>query len=168
MTKLIILRGYPGSGKTTLGKALESAGAGKLVDHNQILGDIAKITGNDDGIYEEIHALEQAVAKKIMTDGQTVIVARGFSSVDSIQPYIKIAEELHMPYSIFRLDVPTEILKQRVSSPERQNGWNPTTTPEALEVWAAGHPMKSIDGEIILDSTKPIDALVKEVNSHNE
>ena len=54
MVKLIILRGYPGSGKKTIGKALEAEGLGKFVDHNAILTFIANIVGDDEGIYDDI------------------------------------------------------------------------------------------------------------------
>lgn len=165
MKRLVILRGYPGSGKTTLGRALAQTGEMRFIDHNQILDFITTITGNDDGIYDDIHNLEQAMAKKFLNEGQSVAIARGFGSHKSINPYDQIAKELHVPYTIFRLDVSLDILKQRVLSPERQEGWNPTTTPEALEAWVAEHPMEDINGEIILDGTKPIDILAEEINS---
>lgn len=82
--KLIILRGYPGSGKTTVGKLLEKKNQGVLVDHNAILTFLANIVGDDEGIYEDIHILEKAMARKLLKDKKNVIVARGFSSSDSV------------------------------------------------------------------------------------
>ena len=51
INKLIILRGYPGSGKTTVGKRLEKQGLGIFIDHNAILTFVASIAGNDTWIY---------------------------------------------------------------------------------------------------------------------
>jgi predicted kinase len=165
MKRLIILRGYPGSGKTTLGQELAKSGELRFIDHNQILNAITEITGNDDGIYDAIHHLEQAIAKKFLDEGQSVVIARGFSLFKSVDPYIQIAKKFHVPDTIFRLDVPLAVLEGRVSSPERQDGWNPTTTPETLSRWMTDHPMEPIDGEIVLDGTKSVDILAEEINS---
>lgn len=67
MNQLILLRGYPGSGKTTIGKLLEKRGVGKFIDHNAILTFISTISGDDDGIYDDIANLEQAIARKLLT-----------------------------------------------------------------------------------------------------
>ena len=163
--KLIILRGYPGSGKTTLGKALEANGEVRFVDHNSILNLITEITGNDDGIYDEIHKLEQAITKKLLGENKSVIIARGFGESNSIEPYIDIAKELGIPYTVFRIEVPVETLKERVISSERKEGSNLTTTPEALVSWVEKHPMEPIDGEVVLDGTKSIDELVEEIKN---
>jgi broad-specificity NMP kinase len=73
MNQLIILRGYPGSGKTTVAKLLEREGCGVFIDHNAILTFIAGFTGNDEGIYHEIHALELAMTSKLLRDGKSAI-----------------------------------------------------------------------------------------------
>ena len=63
MQRLTIIRGYPGSGKTTIGKRLEDQKLGIFIDHNRILTFIAQFTTNDDGLYDEISQLELAMTK---------------------------------------------------------------------------------------------------------
>jgi len=126
MTKLIILRGYPGSGKTTIGKHLQAEGIGKFIDHNAILTFIAGIAGDDEGIYDEIAQLELAMCKKLLVDDSDVIVARGFSGLSSIQAYEAVASELGVTIKILRLNVDRNELIRRVQSPERKLDFNPT------------------------------------------
>lgn len=92
MKELIILRGYPGSGKATIGKILQTDGLGTFIDHNAILTFIANIVGDDNGIYDDIHKLEIALTNKLLEDGTSVIVARGFCSIASMRPYFETAK----------------------------------------------------------------------------
>lgn len=156
MNKLIILRGYPGAGKTTIGKALASNSVGIFVDHNAILTFIANITGDDEGIYEDIANLELAIARKLLQEEKTVIVARGFSKESSITPYINLAKSLNISIYIIRLEVNERLLAERVQSVERNNDFNPTTTPEALQSWVDENPIEDIINELRVDNSKPV------------
>lgn len=160
MTKLIILRGYPGSGKTTIGKRLESEGLGKFIDHNAILTFIAGITGDDEGIYDEISQLELAMCKKLLAEGSNVIAARGFSSLSSMQPYGAIASELGVEIQILRLNVDNDELLRRVQSPERRLDFNPTVDEAHALNWMNDNPIQDHPYEILIDNSAPIDEVV--------
>ncbi len=168
MQKLIILRGYPASGKSTIGEALESAGIGVFVDHNRILSFIAGMTGDDEGIYDDIHQLELAMTRKLLVDGKSAIVARGFTKADSVEPYRTLAVNKGVPFNIFRLDGSVELLEKRVVAPERKHGFNPSTNIEALRIWIEENPMDSIDNEIVLDVSQPVDSLTRIIRKNLE
>lgn len=164
--KMIIIRGYPGSGKTTTGRYLERRGLGTFIDHNAILNYLAgMVGGNDDGIYDEIHSLEKAMAHKLINDGKNAIVARGFGSLDSIAPYLQVADKAGVEAYIFRLDVSESNLKQRVTSEERQGDLNTTLDAAALLRWMASHPMQPIDGERIIDANQPIESVLEQIKT---
>jgi shikimate kinase len=165
MTKLIILRGYPGSGKTTIGKQLQASKLGEFIDHNAILTFLADIVGNDDGIYDEIAQLELAMCKKLLTEGKSVIVARGFSSLSSIEAYTRVARELHINTIILRLEVGESELFRRVQSPERQLGFNPTIDTSHALSWMANNPLESHPDEIVIDNEKPIYEVVQNITA---
>ena len=165
MNNLIILRGYPGSGKTTIGKALSDDGAGIFVDHNAILTFIAQLTEDDDGIYDDIADLELAITRKLLTDGKSVIVARGFSKLASIEPYENLADSLGAKCSIIRLDVDETILVSRVQSPERLSDFNPTTNPEALKLWIKDNPLEDTKNEFIVSNSKAVVAVVDTIKN---
>ena len=161
--KLILLRGYPGSGKTTIGKELESHGVGKFIDHNSILTFVAGIAGNDDGIYDEIANLELAISKKLLSEGESVIVARGFSKLAQIAVYEAAAESLDIKSLVVRLEVSREELLQRVQSPERQLDFNPTTNEEAANDWMNQNPIEDHPDEIVIDNNQPFKESVAEI-----
>lgn len=163
--KLIILRGYPGSGKTALGKLLSEKRAGKLIDHNSILTFLAEIVGGDDGIYDEIHILEKSMAKKLLRESKDAIVARGFSSQDSIKPYLDIATEVGAEVLIFKLIVTESNLKIWVSAEARKKDFNPTVNEDALLSWIRDNPLEDIAGEYKIDADKPIEKVTSEILS---
>lgn len=163
MKKLIILRGYPGSGKTTVGKALEKAGSGIFIDHNQILTFIVQFTENDDGIYEEISQLEQAMTRKVLDDKKSVIVARGFSSSASIQKYIDVTKEQGATPYVIRLEVSMDNLIQRVQSPERKQDFNPTTNEEVLKNWINDNPFEDYPEELVVDANLDVETVVSRI-----
>lgn len=165
MTQLIILRGYPGSGKTTIGKQLQSIGVGEFIDHNAILTFIAGIAGDDKGIYDEIAQLELAICKKLLKQGRAVIVARGFSSLSSLRAYVDIADDLGAKTKIIRLEVGEQELINRVQSPERQLDFNPTIDESHVLEWIANNPIESHPSEVIVDNEQPLDVVMDNLKS---
>jgi len=161
MTLLAIIRGYPGSGKATLGKAIQEAGCGKFTDHNQVLTFITSIAGDNDGTYEDIAMLEQAIARKLLQQGQDVTVARGFSSANSVNQYAELAKSCGANFVIVRLDAPIETLAQRVQSAERHNDFNPTITPDDFYSWVTQNPIEPIPDEKIIDASMPINGCTR-------
>lgn len=152
MTKLIIIRGYPGSGKTTLGKILQGNGYGVFIDHNKILTFVASIVGDDEEIYGDIANLEKAMVRKLLRLGKNVIVARGFSSKDSVKEYQRIAQKISAIPVILRLEVNEQILSERVQSPERRKDFNPTTNSSALNAWIKSNPIEDIATEHLVEA----------------
>ena len=165
MTQLIILRGYPGSGKTTVGKLLADDNIGSFIDHNAILTFLAGITGDDEGIYDEIATLELAMCQKLLAEGQDVIVARGFSSLASLKSYEDMAHTLNVPTRILRLEVSETELMTRVQSPERQLDFNPTTDETDATNWMADHPIESHPQEITIDNEQPIHDVIRHIKT---
>ena len=160
MTKLIILRGYPGSGKTTIGRRLAEKAAGKFIDHNSILTFIADIAGNDEGIYKDIANLELAIARKLLKERTSVIVARGFSNLESIRAYEDVAIECGAEPIIIRLEVDRATLSKRVGNSERLNDFNPTVTDRALGEWIDSNPIINHPSEKIVDNTQSLETVI--------
>jgi predicted kinase len=165
MANLIIIRGYPGSGKTTIGKLIQKKGIGIFIDHNAILTFIAGIVGNDDGIYDDIHKLELIMTSKLLKEGESVIVARGFSGSNSIDSYLKLADANHSEAIVIRLEADFAVLKSRVTSPERKKDFNPTVNSEALNHWISSNPLEKISGEFIIDASEDVTTVLNEIES---
>lgn len=163
--KIICIRGYPGSGKTTTAKLLSKRVGGLFIDHNAILTFLAGIVGDDRGIYTEIHNLELAMAKKILEEKKDVIVARGFSSPESIAPYLDAARKLGADVFIFRLVASEANLKSRVVAESRKKDFNPTVNEDTLLKWIADNPLQDIEHEHEINADKSIDEVVDQMQS---
>ncbi|MCU0667379.1 MAG: AAA family ATPase [Patescibacteria group bacterium] len=163
MSMLIILRGYPGVGKTTIGKILEKDGVAVFIDHNLILNFIASIVGNDDDIYEEIHTLEKSMTNKILKNKKSAIVARGFCDTARLNEYIDISNKIKLKTVVIKLVAPKSILSERVQSLERLNDFNPTVTPDKIIEWMVENPLEPFEGEYTVDTSKPINGVIKEI-----
>ena len=161
--KMIIIRGYPGSGKTTTAKLLSKRIGSIFIDHNAILTFLAGIVGDDRGIYSEIHNLELAMAKKVLEESKNVIVARGFSSPESIAPYLGAAKMLGADVYVFRLVVSEDNLKLRVVAEDRKKDFNPTINEKALLEWIDSNPLHDIEGEYEINANESIDKVVNQI-----
>lgn len=164
-TKMIIIRGYPGSGKTTTAKLLSKRTGIVFIDHNVILTFLAGIVGDDRGIYKEIHDLELAMARKLLEDNKSVIVARGFSAPESVASYQDAARMLGAGVSIFRLAVSEANLKSRVVTEDRKKDFNPTVSEDALLAWIAKNPLQDIEGEYEINADNSVDEVVAQMLS---
>lgn len=161
--KLIIIRGYPGSGKSTLGRRLCKEGYGKFIDHNELLNKIVEFTGDDKDIYDDIVRLELALVRKLLTEGKDVIVARGFASEAGVSDYVQLAEEAGASHVVLHLDGQEDLLAQRILSQSHKDDYTPIETPERLHVWMAEHPMEQIENEVKISISQPFDQMLKEV-----
>ena len=163
MSNLILIRGYPASGKSTQGKLLQQEGKGTFIDHNDILNFISSYTKNDDGIYEDINNLELAMTNKLLEENNDVIVARGFSSLDSIQKYINVGTKNNSKIYIFRIDADISNLENRVLDPNRKSGFNPVNEKESLSKYIKDSPMQNLDNEIIINSNLDKNEVLKKI-----
>lgn len=163
MKQLIILRGYPGSGKTSVGNLLGEDPGRVFIDHNKILTLVASIAGNDEGIYDEIHAFEIVLAKKVLTEGKSVIVGRGFSSSKSIEPYNIMAEKYGAQIQVIRLQAPHELLEKRVEESTRSSDFNPVLSAESLRKWVKDNPLEEVKGEMLIDASQPLKSVCADI-----
>lgn len=109
MSKLVILRGIPGSGKSTYAKKLMKyyQDAGKLVAHYEA----DMFFTHDDGSYHwdpnKVHIAHQWCQRHVsdaLDNCDVVIVANTNIKNSDVRDYIKIAEEKNATYEIIRME----------------------------------------------------------------
>lgn len=144
-------------------KQLAANGYGNFIDHNHLLTVVADMVGDDDGIYDDIHGLEQAMAAKLLDQHQDAIVARGFSSLESLAKYTLLASQRDCAYVIIRLQTSLDVLKQRVQSPERLEDFNPTTSTEVLDQWITHNRLEDHPNEYVTDADRELGVVVADI-----
>lgn len=98
MQRLIIIRGLPGSGKTSMANDIKdeivfSGGLASSVEHieaDMFMTDARGHYEYDRNRLRECHDACYGVAKSSLAEGKTVIVANTFVTMQEIMPYIKL------------------------------------------------------------------------------
>jgi predicted kinase len=119
--KLILIRGLPGAGKSTLAKKL------KKPSWKHFEADMYHI---QDGVYKfemsrlsEAHAWCFDEASNAIREGNTVIVSNTFTTIRELQSYLNMAEDYNVPVEVIHCtgnftsihDVP-ELALQKMAS----------------------------------------------------
>jgi len=125
MPKLIIVRGLPGSGKST--KAKELIESGKADIHLEADMFFYDKKGNyiyDRSLLKEAHQWCQTVTKRNLVEGKSVVVSNTFVKMWEMKPYIEMCKELGIDYEIIKCEyngsnihsVPQEVIKRMKDS----------------------------------------------------
>ena len=88
MIRLILVRGLPGSGKTTLAKALVDNGEADCHYEADMYFELDGVYRFDGSKLREAHAWCNAQAVKALSEGKKVVVSNTFSQKWEAQPYL--------------------------------------------------------------------------------
>ncbi len=129
---LTIIRGIPGSGKTTYAKYLMQQLDGPMPYHFEA-DDYFNIGGSyhwSPKYTGEAHKWCQFRVRTMLEHGHNVIVSNTFVLATTLHPYIDMCDELNIPYRIFRMyteyknthNVPEEVVQRMKDTMEDVEG----------------------------------------------
>ena len=117
-SRLILIRGLPGSGKSTFAKSYFNSHIHLEADMYFIQPD-----GSYDWVAEQLgkaHSWCLETAKIMLNNGQDVVVSNTFTTLKELEPYINFAKSTDVPYGVFRMStqydsihgVPSEVIER--------------------------------------------------------
>lgn len=138
--RLILMCGLPGAGKTTVARALESAGAMRM-SPDEWLADL-RFDLREDGPRDRVELLQWNLAQQLVERGIEVVLENGFWSRSERDVVRTRARELGVGIELRYLDVPLEELWRRLELRNAQvdaPGARGTVRIERqqLELWAS-------------------------------
>jgi predicted kinase len=129
--RLIILCGLPGSGKTTLGRALERRLVAIRFAPDEWMSDLS-LDYYDEERRGKIEALQWKLAQRLLSLGLTVIIEWGTWG-RSERDYLRVgARALGAAVELHSLTAPVDVLLERI---QRRGLEHPTVEREALLRW---------------------------------
>ena len=124
---IILMHGVSGSGKSTVASQLVSSLAAiqirSDIERKRLMGSqrsssgptIASADLYSEAATQKTYLRLQSLARSIVTDGYPVIVDATFSKAADRTEFLKIAQELNVPFLIVACHAPEDVLKQRVT-----------------------------------------------------
>jgi len=103
MQKLILVRGIPGSGKSTYASKLAKEKGYRHIEADMYFEKDGRYKFDKDKI-TDTHKWCQNKTKEELKKGNTVVVANTFTRLWEIEPYEKIAKELNIKLEVIRME----------------------------------------------------------------
>ncbi|HSH02500.1 MAG TPA: ATP-binding protein [Anaerolineae bacterium] len=142
MTKLFLICGLPGAGKTTIAKQLENEEAAVRFSPDEWVGAMAaddqKVMRELNELRNEIEALQWKLAQRVLALGTNVILENGFWARAERLDYIETGRRLGAEVILYWCDVPLDELCRRVA--ERNESLPAGTfniTEEEVVLWSS-------------------------------
>ena len=121
MTTFVVMAGLPGTGKTTLARALAARLGGVVLSKDEVRavlfpGELTDYTTEQDDLCMEVILSAAAYSAKHVHVPYIFLDGRVFSRAYQIERVIDAAEACGAPWKILHLAVPDEVARERLES----------------------------------------------------
>lgn len=152
----VLMRGYPGTGKSTIARAIAAALHAPLIDRDILRQKAVDIFGDHPQVGRFSYEMMFALTKEQLSLGLSVVVDTPLTYHTTYQQSKELARAYHTPMLIVHCQCPPEVQKRRL---EGRKGKVSEFQITSWEEWLRWKPRFEDfdDGGCVIDTSNPLD-----------
>jgi predicted kinase len=158
----ILMRGYPGTGKSTIARLLAAALHAPLIDRDIIRQVAVDVFGNQPPVGQFSYELMFALTREQLGLGLSVVVDTPLTYHTTLEQAQDLAQAFHTPLLVVHCQCPPEVQKCRLEGRKGMVSEFQITSWEEWEQWKPRFE-EFDDHGCIIDTTKPLDESLAKV-----
>lgn len=156
LSTFIVMRGYPGTGKSTIARAIATALPAPLIDRDIIRQMAVDIFGDLPGVGHFSYELMFALAREQLRLGLSVVVDTPLTYHTTYKQAKELARAFHIPMLVVHCVCPPEVQKRRLEGRKGNVSEFQITSWEEWEQWKPR--FEDFDDEgCVIDTSNPLD-----------
>jgi predicted kinase len=164
----IVMRGYPGTGKSTIARLLAAAFHAPLIDRDIIRQTAVDLFGNLPQVGQFSYMLLFALAREQLRLGLSVVVDTPLTYRTTYEQCKELARAFHTPMLVVHCQCPSEVQKRRLEGRKGKVSEFQITSWEQWEQWRSRFEEYEDEG-CVIDTSNPMDeSLAKVMRSIHE
>lgn len=152
----VVMRGFPGTGKSTIARAVAAALRAPLIDRDVIRQKAVDVFGDNPGIGRFSYELMFALCKEQLRLGLGVVVDTPLTYRDTYDQCLALAETFEIPMLVVHCQCPPDVQKRRL---EGRKGMVSAFQITSWEEWLRWKPRFEDfdDNGCVIDTSNPLD-----------
>jgi predicted kinase len=156
LSTFIVMRGYPGTGKSTIARAIATALHAPLIDRDIIRQMAVDIFGDLPGVGHFSYELMFALTREQLRLGLSVVVDTPLTYHTTYEQSKELARAFHTPMLVVHCVCPPEVQKRRLEGRKGKVSEFQITSWEEWEQWKPRFEDFD-DGGCVIDTSNPLD-----------